>query len=90
MCRYCPQFDALFEKLTVKEHLELYSRIKGLSESQVRAYPLRCAFADPPPPCLRVAARCADCEAASLSRFTDAVQVSSSWQSRVALVLGTG
>jgi hypothetical protein len=33
--RYCPQFDALFEKLTVREHLEMYSRIKGLSEAQV-------------------------------------------------------
>jgi ATP-binding cassette, subfamily A (ABC1), member 3 len=27
---YCPQFDALFELLTVEEHLELYARIKGL------------------------------------------------------------
>jgi hypothetical protein len=34
--RYCPQFDALFEKLTVREHLEMYSRIKGLSEAQAR------------------------------------------------------
>ncbi|KAH9621199.1 hypothetical protein KSS87_008655 [Heliosperma pusillum] len=25
---YCPQFDALLENLTVKEHLELYARIK--------------------------------------------------------------
>jgi ATP-binding cassette subfamily A (ABC1) protein 3 len=36
--RYCPQFDALFEKLTVKEHLQLYSRIKGLSEAEVCAH----------------------------------------------------
>ncbi|CAE7395821.1 ABCA1, partial [Symbiodinium microadriaticum] len=27
---YCPQFDALLELLTVREHLELYGRIKGL------------------------------------------------------------
>ncbi|KAF9597369.1 hypothetical protein IFM89_017715 [Coptis chinensis] len=27
---YCPQFDALLEFLTVKEHLELYARIKGV------------------------------------------------------------
>lgn len=29
---YCPQFDALLEFLTVKEHLELYARIKGVPE----------------------------------------------------------
>lgn len=27
---YCPQFDALFTGLTVKEHLEFYARIKGV------------------------------------------------------------
>lgn len=27
---YCPQFDALLELLTVREHLELYGRIKGI------------------------------------------------------------
>ena len=26
---YCPQFDALLELLTVREHIELYGRIKG-------------------------------------------------------------
>eukprot|EP01031_Cornospumella_fuschlensis_P022275 gene22275-27238_t len=29
---YCPQFDALFELLTVREHLELYASIKGLTK----------------------------------------------------------
>ncbi|XAR68503.1 Maltose-transporting ATPase [Bertholletia excelsa] len=29
---YCPQFDALLEFLTVKEHLELYARIKGVPD----------------------------------------------------------
>ncbi|KAL4325993.1 hypothetical protein GQ457_11G008730 [Hibiscus cannabinus] len=29
---YCPQFDALLEHLTVQEHLELYARIKGVSD----------------------------------------------------------
>ncbi|XP_072953821.1 ABC transporter A family member 1 isoform X1 [Typha angustifolia] len=29
---YCPQFDALLEFLTAREHLELYARIKGVSE----------------------------------------------------------
>ena len=27
---YCPQFDALFNGLTVREHLEFYARIKGV------------------------------------------------------------
>ena len=27
---YCPQFDALLELLTVREHLELYAKIKGI------------------------------------------------------------
>jgi ABC-type multidrug transport system ATPase subunit len=33
---YCPQFDALFDLLTGQEHLELYARVKGLSEAQVK------------------------------------------------------
>lgn len=33
---YCPQFDALLEHLTVKEHLELYARIKGVSDFRIR------------------------------------------------------
>lgn len=32
---YCPQFDALIDVLTVKDHLGLYARIKGLSGSAV-------------------------------------------------------
>uniref|UniRef100_A0A8C4Z4Y0 ATP-binding cassette, sub-family A (ABC1), member 2 n=1 Tax=Gadus morhua TaxID=8049 RepID=A0A8C4Z4Y0_GADMO len=28
---YCPQFDALFEDLTAREHLELYTRLRGIS-----------------------------------------------------------
>jgi len=27
---YCPQFDALLENLTAKEHLNLYAAIKGI------------------------------------------------------------
>jgi ATP-binding cassette subfamily A (ABC1) protein 1 len=34
---YCPQADALLELLTVREHLELYARIKGVPEPQVAA-----------------------------------------------------
>ncbi|ESQ52886.1 hypothetical protein EUTSA_v10016127mg [Eutrema salsugineum] len=32
---YCPQFDALFDYLTVKEHLELYARIKGVVDHRI-------------------------------------------------------
>ncbi|CAL0326631.1 unnamed protein product [Lupinus luteus] len=32
---YCPQFDALLEYLTVKEHLELYARIKGVPDCTI-------------------------------------------------------
>lgn len=32
---YCPQFDALFELLTGREHLELYARIKGIKEEHL-------------------------------------------------------
>lgn len=32
---YCPQFDALLEFLTAKEHLELFAAIKGIP-SQLR------------------------------------------------------
>lgn len=27
---YCPQFDALLENLTAREHLNLYAAIKGI------------------------------------------------------------
>ena len=29
---YCPQFDALLDLLSVREHLQLYARIKGIDE----------------------------------------------------------
>ncbi|PIN24569.1 Lipid exporter ABCA1 [Handroanthus impetiginosus] len=32
---YCPQFDALLEFVTVREHLELYARIKGVQEYEL-------------------------------------------------------
>jgi len=34
---YCPQFDALLELLTAREHLELYARIKGVPEQELHA-----------------------------------------------------
>ena len=27
---YCPQFDALLDNLTVREHIELFSDVKGI------------------------------------------------------------
>ena len=32
---YCPQFDALIEKLTVKETLTMYSRLRGITSDQI-------------------------------------------------------
>lgn len=32
---YCPQFDAINDLLTGREHLALYSRLKGVSEAEV-------------------------------------------------------
>ncbi|GLE03144.1 hypothetical protein PINS_up012023 [Pythium insidiosum] len=32
---YCPQFDALFELLSVREHLELFARIKGVPRREL-------------------------------------------------------
>ena len=27
---YCPQFDALYDELTAREHLQFYSRLRGI------------------------------------------------------------
>ena len=32
---YCPQFDALLELVTCKEHLQLYCSLKGIPEHMV-------------------------------------------------------
>ena len=34
---YCPQFDALFDLLTGREHLILYAMIKGIKKSSIEA-----------------------------------------------------
>lgn len=31
---YCPQFDALLEKMTAREHLEMYAAIKGIPKNR--------------------------------------------------------
>ena len=33
---YCPQFDALWDKLTPREHLQLYGKIKGVPKSEMK------------------------------------------------------
>ncbi|KAG8371966.1 hypothetical protein BUALT_Bualt12G0017800 [Buddleja alternifolia] len=38
---YCPQFDALLEFVTVREHLDLYARIKGVQD-----YELECVVTE--------------------------------------------
>ena len=32
---YCPQFDALLEKLTVRETLTMFARMRGVAERQL-------------------------------------------------------
>lgn len=36
MIGYCPQFDCIYEGVTVREHLEIYAVIKGV-KSDIRA-----------------------------------------------------
>jgi len=38
MIGYCPQFDALIGTLSAREHLYLFARIKGVSESIIKTY----------------------------------------------------
>ena len=33
---YCPQFDALIDKLTGRETLHMYARLRGVHEQQIR------------------------------------------------------
>lgn len=35
---YCPQFDILWEDLTVTEHLTFYAKIKGISNENVESH----------------------------------------------------
>ena len=35
---YCPQHDALLERLTVREHLELFGRIKNVAEEALHSF----------------------------------------------------
>ena len=31
---YCPQFDALYDTLTAREHLQLYAQMRGIPRSK--------------------------------------------------------
>lgn len=39
---YCPQFDAIDELLTGREHLHLYARLRGVPEAEISR--VRCRF----------------------------------------------
>jgi len=39
---YCPQFDAHFENMTGREHVELYADIKGIPKGQVKVAAAAC------------------------------------------------
>ena len=45
MIGYCPQFDAIFEGLTVREHLEIYACFKGI-KSDVRGIMIKKSITD--------------------------------------------
>lgn len=35
MIGYCPQFDALYEELSAREHLTLYAEIRGIPKKNI-------------------------------------------------------
>lgn len=39
----CPQFDILWPEITVREHLQIYARIKGYSRAAARAIAIESA-----------------------------------------------
>lgn len=46
---YCPQFDALFDELTAREHLQLYTRLRGIpwkDEAKVRTSSSWCVLGE--------------------------------------------
>jgi len=36
MIGYCPQHDALWSSLTIREHLHIYGAIRGISKDQIK------------------------------------------------------
>ena len=41
---YCPQFDALWDDITVREHLKCYSLIKGVPMNEIKEFIERYIF----------------------------------------------
>ena len=35
---YCPQFDAVWRKITVREHLETYAAIRGVATKDIKRF----------------------------------------------------
>lgn len=54
---YCPQFDAIDELLTGREHLEFYARLRGVPENEVA---MVTALSSPLIVCLSLTCRSAD------------------------------
>lgn len=51
---YCPQCDALFDELTAREHLQLYTRLRGISwKDEARVRICRAGQGASGRPCLR-------------------------------------
>lgn len=50
---YCPQFDAISDLLTGREHLELYARLRGVPEESVTKVNYTLLF-----PCFSAIMRC--------------------------------
>lgn len=41
---YCPQFNALNDLLTGREHLTFYARLKGIAEPEIRKVNLKASL----------------------------------------------
>lgn len=41
MIGYCPQHDALWSSLTIREHLNVYASIRGISNDQIDKYAVK-------------------------------------------------
>ena len=65
---YCPQYDALFSLMTARETLEMYARLRGLHEREVKAAAQVCAPSVFVVFCMCLSVRCL-CESCALLVF---------------------